>query len=130
MLTLAWSVLPTKRGPDDAMAMAEGLGAIRVVRPDLVDRFLTEIGASQTVRRKVEAACDPDAVRRVTYALGLFNNGVYQALHYRLMREQLLVGGLSALGRAGSLAEFVKAYTPVPIRMVREAKFDLLGWTR
>jgi hypothetical protein len=45
------------------------------------------------------------------------------------MRRHILMGGLNALADAQSPQDFIATYTPVPIRMVREAGYRLSEWT-
>ena len=66
---------------------------------------------------------------RHIYTLGIHNNAVHQALFYPKMRRHILMGGLNALADAQSPQDFIATYTPVPIRMVREAGYRLSEWT-
>jgi hypothetical protein len=110
-------------------ALIQPLAVIRTLHLDRVDIFLEQIGAEETFQRSVSAAADVELVRRFIYTLGLHNNAVHQALFYPKMRRHILMGGLNALADAQSPQDFIATYTPVPIRMVREAGYRLSEWT-
>jgi len=110
-------------------ALIQPLAVIRTLHLDGVDIFLDQIGADETLRRSVSAAADVELVRRHIYTLGIHNNAVHQALFYPKMRRHILMGGLNALADAQSPQDFIATYTPVPIRMVREAGYRLSEWT-
>ncbi len=68
-------------------------------------------------------------MRRYIYGLGIYNTSVHQALNYPQMRQQLLMGSLSSLANARSAQDFMARYSLVPIRMAREAGYELRRWT-
>ncbi|MCC6190347.1 MAG: NACHT domain-containing protein [Anaerolineales bacterium] len=105
------------------------LGAIRLLHVDAVDAFLAQIGAAEALQRQVAAAADVDLMRRYIYGLGIYNTSVHQALNYPQMRQQLLMGSLSSLANARGAQDFMARYSLVPIRMARQAGYELRRWT-
>ena len=123
------AAIPDFCNTDLQAALIPPLAVMRTLHLDGVDIFLEQIGADETLRRSVSAAADVELVRRYIYTLGIHNNAVHQALFYPKMRRHILMGGLNALAEAQSPQDFVSNYTPVPIRMVREAGYRLSEWT-
>jgi hypothetical protein len=105
------------------------LSIVRVAHPETVDQALAA-GELQDLRELVVAATDVQSVWRYVWWLGLYKNAVHQSLHYGQMRRQLLQGGLLALVEARSARKFLSTYTSVVLRMVREADYELIRWTR
>lgn len=105
------------------------LATIRILHFDAVDLFLWEVEASDALRAEVRRRADISLVQRYIAWIGYYNNAVHQAIHYPKMREQLLLGGLRALADAKEPRTFIREYTPVPLRMLREADYHLIRWT-
>jgi hypothetical protein len=110
-------------------AIVHCLATIRLLHVDEVDLFLSQAGATDDLQLRVSTAADVDLVRRFVYGLGIYNTTVHQAVNYPRMRRQLLIGSLTALCDAHSAQDFIASYTPVPIRMLRDAGFRLSEWT-
>jgi hypothetical protein len=123
------AAIPDFEDPDLQTALIRPLATIRTLHLDAVDTFLRQIGADDAFQRRVSAEADVELVRRYIYMLGIYNNAVHQALFYPKMRRQILMGGLNALADARRPRDFIANYTPVPIRMTREAGYRLRGWT-
>lgn len=113
-------------GLEDALVGC--LSIVRVAHPEMVDQLLA--GAHLVdLRERVVAATDVQSVWRYVWWLGLYKNAVNQAVHYPLMRRELLQGGLQALVEARSARAFLSRFTSVVLRMVREADYELIRWT-
>jgi hypothetical protein len=110
-------------------ALVNCLATIRLLHIDAVDAFLSQIGADEAFQRQVAATADVELVRRYIYALGIYNTSAHQALNYPRMRRQLLMSSLSTLADAKSAQDFMARYSVVPIRMAREAGYQLRQWT-
>jgi len=123
------AAIPDFTDPDLQAALVPPLATMRTLHFDAVDVFLQQIGADEAFQRSISAAADVELVQRHIYTLGLHNNAVHQALFYPKMRRHILIGGLNALADARSPQDFIATYTPIPIRMVREAGFRLSEWT-
>ncbi len=124
------AALPDLGDPAAQDALVRPLATMRLLHFDDVDIFLGQIGAGEPLKRQVAAATDMDQIRRYIYWLGSFNNAVHQSLFYPRMRRQLAAGGLALLADAASPQDFTARYAAVAIRMLREAGFRLLEWTR
>ncbi|MBC8492782.1 MAG: hypothetical protein H8D43_03270 [Chloroflexi bacterium] len=123
------AAIPDFDNADLQVALVRSLAIMRTQHFDAVDIFLHQVGADEIFRHRVSAAADVELVRRYIYWLGIYNNAVHQALFYPKMRRQLLIGGLNALADADSPQDFIANYTPVAIRMFREADYRLSEWT-
>jgi hypothetical protein len=77
----------------------------------------------------VAANADTNTVRDYIFLLGFYNNAVHQALKYPKMRRGLLMHGLSLLADARNRREFLAPYATDALRMLRDAKYDLIQWT-
>lgn len=111
-------------------SVAQTLATMRALHPDAVDLFLHEAGARVDSRNAVAAATEAETVRKYVQWIGFYNNAVHEARFHEWMRDELLVGALDALSRAGHEREFVRLITPAPLRMLREADYRLSEWTR
>jgi hypothetical protein len=123
------TALPGVVEGESRAAIRRSLASMRILHFDAVDVFLREVGADDRLQREVASSSDVQSVRDYVDLLGLYNNAVHQALHYPKMRRDLLIGGLTALVDARTPNDFVKRYTPVPIRMLREAGWRGMAWT-
>jgi hypothetical protein len=113
-------------GLEDALVTC--LAPLRVVHPQLVDNALANWTAPW-LRERVIAADDVQLVWREIWWLGLYKNAVHQALHYPRMRKNLLQGGILSLVTAKKPKDFLGSFALVPLRMLREADYELVGWT-
>jgi hypothetical protein len=109
--------------------LAVTLGTIRVLHLDLVDVHLLETEAPAAFRDAVAREAQFERARPYVTWIGIYNNAVHEALHYPDMRRQLLIAGLRHLAEARTPAEFVRRYSPIPFRMLRESDYDPLAWT-
>jgi hypothetical protein len=121
--------IPNFGDTDLQASLVRPLATMRTLHLDAVDIFLRQVGAEKAFQRSVSIATNVELVRRYIYTLGMYNNAVHQALFYPKMRRQILIGGLNALADAHSPQDFIANYTPVPIRMAREAGYRLSEWT-
>ncbi len=110
-------------------ALVTTLATMRAIRLDAVDIFLRENEADLEFRQAVASETELALVRKLASWVGFYNNAVHQALHYPMMREQLLLGGLSSLARARFSQEFVWGYTWPVLRLLRKADYELIRWT-
>lgn len=116
--------------PELRDSLVDTLAVIRSLHADAVDLFLVEMGADEVVRNEVASRSEAEVVRRYVLWIGFYNNAVHQALFCPWMRRELLVGALQALAGAKNQREFVRKITPAPLRMLREADYCLVEWTR
>ena len=114
--------------PELEDALVGCLSIVRVAHPELVDELLAGAHLGE-LRERVVAATDVQSVWRYVWWLGLYKNAVHQAVHYPLMRRELLQGGLQALVEARTARAFLSRFTSVVLRMVREADYELIRWT-
>ena len=117
------------RDPELEDSLVKCLAVVRVAHPEMVDQMLAPSSLSG-LREQVVAATDVQSVWRYVWWLGLYKNAVHQALRYPLMRRQLLQGGLLELVEARSARRFLSRFTSIVLRMVREADYELIRWTR
>jgi hypothetical protein len=115
--------------PEIQEDLVRPLATIRTLHLDQVDSFLIQMGVDEAFRRRVSATTDVELVRRYLYPLGIYNNAVHQAIHYPIMRRELLINGLTALADAHRPQDFIASYTPAPMRLLREADYRLDRWT-
>ena len=78
----------------------------------------------------IVAGGDPARVQKVVRLLGYYNNAVHYCARYPRMRRGIAERALQQLATAPDAASFVSAYAKQAITMAREARFDLLEWTR
>ena len=121
--------IPDFNDPEIQVELIRSLATIRTLHLDQVDSFLIQIGMDEAFRRRVSAATDVALVRRYLYPLGIYNNAVHQAIHYPIMRRELLINGLTALADSHRPHDFIASYTPAPMRLLREADYRLDRWT-
>lgn len=121
-------VFPAVVGANLEESLVTALAIVRVLHFDAVDVFLRQEGAER-LQSQVSARSEVELVRRYIAWIGFHNNAVHQAVNYPKMRRQLLMDGLAALSDARTGKEFIRAYTPVPIQMLREADYRLVQWT-
>jgi hypothetical protein len=117
------------RRNDIEEALVSAFATIRTLHIDEVDAFLDTVGAGDSLRRRVAANADTNTVRDYIFLLGFYNNAVHQALKYPKMRRGLLMHGLSLLADARNRREFLAPYATDALRMLRDAKYDLIQWT-
>jgi hypothetical protein len=129
VLELVAPLVATLNVPELEESLVTCLAPIRVAHPQLVDNALAT-WASPDLRERIVAADDVQVVWRQIWWLGLYKNAVNQALHYPLMRKNLLQGGILSLVAAKKPKDFLGSFALVPLRMLREADYALVGWTR
>lgn len=106
------------------------LAVVRTLHFDAVDAFLAQAGVEDSFRRRVSVAADVSLVHRYIDLLGFYNNAVHFSVHYPRMRRAFSTGACELMAAAGSPNEFVVEYAKVAIRLLRDADFRLLEWTR
>jgi hypothetical protein len=110
-------------------ALVSTLATIRTLHFDAVDHFLNRTGAKEDLRHRIDAAADVGLVRRYIVVVGFYNNAVHMNLYYPRMRKPLSAGALRLLAEARDARQFVAEYTMTAVRMLADAKFDVLRWT-
>jgi hypothetical protein len=110
-------------------ALVPALATIRALHIDAVDTFLDNVGATESLRRRVAASADTEKVRNYIFLVGFYNNAVHQALKYPKMRRGLLMHSLDLLADARGPKDFVAAYATDSIHMARSVDYNLLSWT-
>lgn len=108
------------------------LGSIRMLHRDLVDDFHHNMDASADWRRGVVVAEQSEAnrerLRAQVLLLGLYNNGVHQAVCFPKMRRGLLQPIYLMLGEHTSLERATKQLTATAWTMFSEADFRVENW--
>jgi hypothetical protein len=107
----------------------EALGLIASLHPTSVDGWLQRWDAVD-VSDAVHAASELGTAHRYVETLGLYTNGVHQALNYPFMRRELLMAVFRLLLEASSEREWVRRYAGAVLAALREADYTLLNWTR
>lgn len=107
----------------------EALALVADPHPDLVDDWLGRQGA-EDLRGPVQALSQRDGAHRYVETIGLYTNGVHQAIHYPIMRRALLMRAFDLLLTAGSRREWAREYSRGVLELLREADYTLLEWTR
>jgi len=110
-------------------ALVHSLSIMRVLYFDDVDIFLRQIGADETLQRRVSAATNVDLVSRYIYWIGFYNHCVHSSLFYPKMRRWFSIGALDILAEARTPEEFIARYTTKTINLAYEADFQLRRWT-
>ncbi len=119
-------VRPADPGLEDSVVSA--LATVRILHQDAVDVFLQSNGARQLIPQ-VSAVSDLDLVRRYIAWIGYYNNVVNQALNCPRMRRGLLIPCFTILAESRSPTEFLQRWAPWPLRMIREADYQVARWT-
>jgi hypothetical protein len=102
------------------------LSRIHFMHPTLVDLFVQE--------SSVDLRTTPREHREIGFAwshidvLGLYNNAVHQAIHYPRMRNTLLQGAFLDLAESRDVKDFVKAYAPRVLKLLRDTDYQLTEW--
>lgn len=114
-------------GRDLRRELQDALLRIRVVHTRAADLVLNEIG-------RPEFTVDADSryylrARRLVDILGLYNNGVHQALEYPRMRSGILCPTYELLHFSPSEKVFVRQYASRILDMLRRADYRLMNWT-
>jgi len=115
--------------PQIQEALVAPLCVIRLLHLDEVDIFLQQIGAGETLRRRVAAEADVAALGRYLYRLGIYNHTIRAATHSPKIRRNFIVGGFEVLIDTTDPQEFVTHYATTSVRMAREAEYRLIEWT-
>ncbi|HEY6408341.1 MAG TPA: hypothetical protein VIY29_12810, partial [Ktedonobacteraceae bacterium] len=115
--------------PDLQPAVIHTLATMRVLFSDDVDNFLRQIGADETLQRRVSEESDVDLVSRTIHLLGLYNNAVHYIVFYPLMRQRLGMSMLNILAEAPAPGDVITRYTLECIHLTRETNFQLKSWT-
>jgi hypothetical protein len=107
----------------------EALGLIANLHPAVVTSWLEHWGGDD-VHRAVDAASQQALAHRYLELLGLYTNGVHQAIHYPFMRQQLLETSFRLLLDARSRKEWGRRYSRHVLDGLRRADYTLINWTR
>ena len=110
-------------------AILQPLATVRTLHFDDVDIFLNQVGADNSLRRRISAAAGVESVRRYIYWLGLYNNVVHEVIFYPRMRKQLSMWALNSLAIAQNPRDFIVGFTNAATNMFRDAGYKLVGWT-
>jgi len=116
--------------PEYREALLTTLATMRTLHLDLVDDFLVRAGTGDAFRHQIAGAATIELIQRYIYLLGFYNNAVHYCLFYPKMRRTLAIGGLTLLADSPNAKAFVVDYAFEAMRMLREADFQLLEWTR
>lgn len=130
VLDTLWYGAPKTYHPELVDAVVGTLSTMHTLHAEAVDIFLKETAAPSGVARRVSERTDVELVRRYVMWIGFYNNAVHEALFCPWMRRELLVGALEHLADASSSRDFITRITPVPLRMLREADYRPIEWTR
>lgn len=130
VLDTLWHGAPKTYHPELEGAITGTLSTVRTLHTDAVDLFLRETSAPARLAREVSERTDVELVRRYVLWIGFYNNAVHEALFCPWMRRELLVGALEQLGDSSNGRAFVRRITPAPLRMLREADYRPIEWTR
>jgi hypothetical protein len=122
---------PAAEGDNSFLAAhaVETLSVLRSMHQAAVDRWLAEWGTPE-LREAVISAGGFDTARRHIEAVGLYTNGVHQAIHYPYMRETVLREVFALMSCSDSLREWAKRYTGTVFQALRAADYTLINWTR
>lgn len=130
VLDTLWYGAPKTYHSDLVDAVVGTLSTVRTLHTEAVDIFLRETTAPARVARQVSERTDVELVRQYVLWIGFYNNAVHESLFCPWMRRELLVGALNHLVDSSSGRDFVKRITPAPLRMLREADYRPIEWTR
>jgi hypothetical protein len=134
VLERLWDRVGDEPAVDPAVSDATigALGAIRTLHRDLVDDFHIDNDTSAAWRGRVVAAGQSDEVRSRLRAhvrlVGLYNNGVHQAVCFPIMRRQLLMPIYLMLCDHDALGDATKALTKQAWKLFQDADFTLQRW--
>ncbi|WP_166459520.1 hypothetical protein [Amycolatopsis pithecellobii] len=98
------------------------------MHPTMVDVFLREMGP--VARLGGLEAGEMDFARHYVDALGLYNNAVHQAIHYPLMRREVLGAGFAEMFQARTPGDFIKNYARRIMKLLRDSEYEVIRWTR
>jgi hypothetical protein len=99
------------------------------LHPASVDAALERWGAS-SLRDQVVASSQLDTAHHYVEAVGLYTNGVHQAINYPLMRETLLMSVFRLLLESKSPEQWARKYSRNVLSALREADYTLIKWTQ
>lgn len=108
-------------------AVARALGRISVLSPTKVDQLLEEAGRGD-LREEVRASVDLFRVQRDVDRIGFYNNVVNQTAMHPIMRDRLVVPSLQILAYVASEEEYIRRYTRVSLRLLRESNYRVVDW--
>ncbi|HEX8645793.1 MAG TPA: hypothetical protein VF715_02755 [Thermoleophilaceae bacterium] len=107
----------------------DALGLVASLHRVSVDVWLADWGAA-SLRERVLAATQVETAHRYVEAVGLYTNGVHQAIHYPFMRTTLLMQVFTLLLDTDSPKEWAHRYSSIVLRALRESDYTLIEWTR
>lgn len=119
---------PLAADPERQPLLGAPLGLIAGVYPELVDDWATDMNLSRSEFSDHDRAGASQASRYVD-VVGLYSNGVHQAIHYPYMRREILSGLYESLLDHGSERDAIRDFTNRVLAALREAEYRLLNWT-
>jgi hypothetical protein len=108
--------------------LVRALAGMRTLHLAAVDNFLLDVRASPALRAGVGRGVDPAPLYEQVRTLGLYNNGVHQAVCFPTMREGLLQPIYALLVDSRSLRKAVSELTRRAWDMVVATDFRLENW--
>lgn len=115
--------------PEIEKALVAPLCLMRLLHLDEADIFLQQIGASESLQRRVAAEANVESLSRYIYRLGMYNHTVHSAIHAPKIRRNFIIGGFEVLIDTTNPQRFVTYYATTSVRMAREAGYRLIEWT-
>lgn len=115
--------------PELQEALVAPLSVMRLLHLDDVDIFLQQIGAGETLRRRVAAEANVETLGKYLYRLGIYNHTIYAATYSPKIRRNFIIGGFEVLVDTADPQQFVTHYATSSVRMAREAEYRLIEWT-
>ncbi len=124
------AALPGQDDPrlDDALVYC--FARMRALYLDAADQYMDQLDIKQAVRRRVAAAADVELVRKYVRVVGYYNNAVHFSVKYPKMRRALSAGALELLATVPSAREFVADYGFRAVKMLKDADYRLVEWTK
>ncbi len=113
---------------DDALVYC--FARMRALYLDATDQYMDQLAIGAAVQRRVAAEADVDIVRRYVRVIGYYNNAVHFTVNYPKMRRALSAGALELLAVAPSAKEFVSEYGFRAVKMLKDADYRLVEWTK
>jgi hypothetical protein len=91
---------------------------------------MSDLGIKEALRRSVAAESDFRLVQPYVQTIGFYNNSLHFSVHYPKMRRELSAGALRLLATTSSISAFLGEYTLTAVRMLKDADFRLVEWTK
>jgi hypothetical protein len=130
----ACRVLAGALGPKDGARLGDALvycfARMRALYLDAADEYMEQLGIDDTLKRRIAAEASAQLVQRYVQVVGYYNNAVHFSVKYPRMRRVLSAGALKLLATAPSAETFIVEYGFRAVRMLKEANYRLIEWTK